>query len=421
MQREGNKLQHVSSAIAGAILAGSALVLAATTAYAASPTTTIYQAGGYGVRIAVGSEVELGPIAYAELPQCTPSIVTNTASATTAHLSGLVSLGAISSVASSTLDSSMGSSDIANVNILGGVITATEIKAVSSSSESDGVFSNSSEGSTFTGLKILGGLISVSDNPAPNTVIGLPGIGTVTLNEQTAYTSGDMADQTVNMIHVRVTLGLKAGTDIIIAQGYSSVKTTSIPAAMGGYAFAPKLVVGPVTSGPLVQELVPCYGTSGAVISDSTAETSFPGILNTGAVAVTVEGNVTKSLTSVQTTSSIAGVNLLSGLVSVSAINAVANASTTDGVHFVFSGGSTLVGLEVAGFPAIKDNPPVNTKVEIAGLGTLYLNRREIGADSVKIVPIELVVDTANTLGLAIGADLTVGIADAQLHNQTIP
>jgi len=49
------------------------------------------------------------------------------------------------------------------------------------------------------------------------------------------------------------------------------------------------------------------------------------------------------------------------------------------------------------------------------------LNRREIGADSVKIVPIELVVDTANTLGLAIGADLTVGIADAQLHNQTIP
>src|SRR5271170_1819978 len=371
MQSKSKKQRFSSGVIAGAILAGSALV-SSTAAYAESHTT-VYQASGYGAEVKVGDLAKLGPVAYAKLPNCTPLIDTYTASATSANESGLISTGVVQSVASSTLDSSMGSSDVVNLSILGGVITASEIKAVSSSSVDDGVFSFSSEGSIFSGLKVLG--LPVSVNVAPNTKINLPLIGSVTLNEQETFVSSTKASLTVNMIHVRITLGANAGTEIIVSQGFSDINTRAAPAAMGGSAYAPRLTVGPLTSGSLVYELVPCFGTGGVVQSDAIAETSLPGIVTTGAVTVTDEGNVTPTETSVQTTSSIAGVNLLSGLLTASAITGVASGTSTTPAVFNFTGGSTLVGLVVAGFPAITDNPPPNTKIEIANLGTLYLNR----------------------------------------------
>jgi hypothetical protein len=157
------------------------------------------------------------------------------------------------------------------------------------------------------------------------------------------------------------------------------------------------------------------------VETDSVADASIPGVVTTGAVSVSVEGSVSKAESSVETTSSIAGVNLLSGLLSATAIDAVATGTTTDGKNFVFNGGSTLAGLVVAGFPTITDNPKANTKLVIANLGTLYLNRVQYSADKVRVVPIELEVNAANALGLAIGADLTLGAVEAQLHSATIP
>ncbi len=413
-----NKNQRFSTGvIAGVVLAGSALAF--TNAAYANSSTTVYQASGYGAEVKAGSVAKLGPVAYALLPNCTPLVNTYTASVASANESGLISTGTINSVASSTLTSSMGSSDVDNLSILGGIITATEIKAVSSSSVSNGVFSFSSEGSVFAGLKVLG--LPVSVNVAPNTRINLPLIGSVTLNEQQTFVSSTKASLTVNMIHVRITLGSNAGTDIIVSQGFSDINTRAAPAAMGGSAYAPRLSAGPLTSGSIVYELVPCFGTGGVVQTDSIAETSLPGILSTGAVSVTDEGNVTLKETSVQTTSSIAGVNLLSGLLTATAITGVASGDSTTPAVFNFTGGSTLVGLVVAGFPAITDNPPPNTKIQILNLGTLYLNRVQPAANHIRVVPIELVINAENSYGLPIGADLTLGAVEAQLHNSTIP
>jgi hypothetical protein len=417
MQSNSKKQRFTSGVIAGAILAGAALV-SSPAAYA-DFHTTVYQASGYGAKVKVGDLAKLGPVAYALLPNCTPLVNTYTASVASANEPGVINTGAINSVASSTLDSSMGSSDVVNLSILGGLITASEIKAVSTSSVSGGVFSFSSEGSIFSGLKVLG--LPVSVNIAPNTKIALPGIGSVTLNEQDTFVSSTKASLTVNMIHVKITLGANAGTDIIISQGFSDINTRAAPAAMGGSAYAPRLTAGPLTSGAIVYELVPCFGTNGVVQTDAVAETSLPGIVSTGAVSVTDEGNVTLKETSVQTTSSIAGVNLLSGLLTATAITGVASGDSTTPAVFNFSGGSTLVGLVVAGFPAITDNPPPNTKIAIANLGTLYLNRVQPAADHIRIVPIELVIDAENSYGLPIGADLTLGGCEVQLHNSTIP
>ena len=417
MQSGNNKLQQLSSVVAKAMLAGSTLVL--TTSMAFAVRTTTYQASAYGAQVKVGSVVKLGPIATAEVPECSPTLATYTASATSANETGLLGTGAVSTVASSTLNNSMASSDVLGINILGGVITASEIKAVSTSTFEGGTtFTDSAAGSEFSGLKVLG--LPVSVNVAPNTVINLPLIGSVTLNEQVSTVSTDMSSLTVNMIHERVTLGANAGTDIIISQAVSEVINHSGPAALGGYAYAPRLTVGPVTSGSLVLELIPCTGTGGVVKSDSTASVDIPGVLTTGAVTVTQEGNLSSSIATDQATSSVAGVNLLSGLLNVSAITGVATGNVTSGA-FDFSGGSTLVGLTVEGFPAIKDNPPANTRINIPNLGTLYLNRVQTWPDKIRVAPIELEVTVANAFGLAVGADLTVGVVEAQLHSAAIP
>ncbi len=402
------------------ILAGSVVSLATVPGHAATFKENVHLADSYGAQVNIGSTVKLGKIAYAVLPSCyVQSTGTFVASAASINQSGLVSTGVVDSTASSTATASTGSSDVIGVNLLDGVISASEIKSVSNTLVSGGLYSSNATGTIFSGLKVLG--VPIAATVAPNTIIELPLIGSVVLNEQIASTSGGESKLTVNAIHVTVTAGVNKGVQIIIADAFSELKGTSAPAQVGGYAYAPELVAGPVTSGPLVLELIPCNGTSGAVETDSVAATSIPGIVSTGTVTVTGSGNVTTSETTSEATSSIAGINLLSGLLSASAITGSATGSTTDGVTFTFGGGSTFAGLSVAGHPEITADVASNTRINIANLGTLYLNRVQVFADKIKVTPIELVVSTANSLSLPIGADLTLGVVEAQLHSQTIP
>ena len=418
MQDARKNTQHrFIGAAVGSVLAGAIFALAANPSYA---ITTVHQARAYGARVNVGSVVKLGPVAVSELPSCdTQNVGSFTASAAAVNQAGLVGTGLVSTSASSTQGSSTGSSETVGVNLLNGLITSTDIKAVSTSSVNGGVYSFSTAGSTFGSLKVLG--IAIAANVAPNTVIELPLLGSVTLNEQVPYQSGDMASLTVNMIHVTLTLGANKGTEIIIGNASSSIKGQAVPAVVGGYAYAPQLVAKPVTTGPLALEIIPCFGTKGAVETDSVAATSIPGLLSTGAVTVTGTGNINKTETSSEATSTISGVNLLAGLVSATAIQGVASGVTADGTTFDFTGGSTFAGLSVAGHPEITVNVKPNTKIAIAGLGTLYLNKINYFPDKIKVAPIDLIINTTNTLGLPIGAELTVGVVEAALYSSTIP
>jgi hypothetical protein len=346
-----------------------------------------------------------------------------TASAASVSDAPFINTGVVDSVASSTATSSTASSDVLGVNLLGGVITANEIKAVSTTSVSGKVFSFSPAGSEFVNLSVLG--LPISVNPAPNTTIELPGIGSVVLNEQITATSSDMSTLTVNMIHIHVTLpnllGYPVGTQIIVADASSETKVVGGAAVVGGYAYAPQLFAGPVTSGPLVDVIIPCYGTYGVVKTDTVASAGLPGVLSTGAVTVTGVGNINSSGASSEATTTTASLNLLSGLVSATVIKATASGTTSNGETFDFTGGTTFGGISVAGHPEITVDVAPNTKISIPGLGTLYLNKVNKYTDKIKVVPIELLVTTTNTLGLAVGAEVTIGAAEAQLHSAAIP
>jgi hypothetical protein len=366
--------------------------------------------------------VKVGQVAGAALPSCATQAVGSVTASAASINAGVVNTGLVESVASSTETSSTGSSSIVGVNLLNGIISGTQLKAVSTSSvDSKGVFHFSTAGSTFGNLSVLG--IRIAENVAPNTVIDLPLIGSVSLNEQVPFVNSSEAQLSVNMIHVRITLGLlgfSPGTEIIVGSASSEIRTLTGPAAVGGYAYAPQLVAGPIVVGPLVSEQIGCFGTGGAVETNSVASVSAPGIISTGTITVTGTGNINATEATTQQTSSIAGLNLL-GLVGATVIKGQASATTTDGTNFDLSGGSTFVGLSVAGHPEIKANVAPNTQITIANLGVLYLNRVTRYADKVRVAPVELIINAANILGFPIGADLTVGVVEAELHSTEIP
>ena len=88
--------------------------------------------------------------------------------------------------------------------------------------------------------------------------------------------------------------------------------------------------------------------------------------------------------------------------------------SFTDGRVFTFSDtGSSFVNLSVAGFPELGDDVAPNTRVSLAGLGTLWLKRELFGPNSIEIRMIELVVEQENGFGVPVGARLQVGVAHA--------
>jgi hypothetical protein len=63
-------------------------------------------------------------------------------------------------------------------------------------------------------------------------------------------------------------------------------------------------------------------------------------------------------------------------------------------------------------------SPAPNTKVSIAGLGTLWLHRVIQTSTSIEVRMVELVVDASNTLGLPIGADVRIAVAHSAIVNQ---
>jgi len=97
----------------------------------------------------------------------------------------VLSTGAIESRAATSdsgdTQTSRTSSEVHNADVLTGLITADEIKAVSATSHNGNGFRTSAGGSQFVNLVVNGHPISA--HVAPNTTIRLPGVGRVVLNE----------------------------------------------------------------------------------------------------------------------------------------------------------------------------------------------------------------------------------------------
>jgi len=157
--------------------------------------------------------VDVPPVA---LPQNPDAVLAPTggmlgASVTSFTQPGVVSTDTLTADTNGTTSPTMASSDatarVENLDLLGGLVTAALIQSVSSST-CDGSSATSTAANTMFANLVVNGTAQ-SATPPPNTVVGVPGVATVTLNEQIAGGNGTSSSSlTVNAIHVVLAAGL---------------------------------------------------------------------------------------------------------------------------------------------------------------------------------------------------------------------
>lgn len=405
---------HVFMIAVVVALAANVLVAAAPALANANAKEIGFQGSAYGTSVNVGGVVKSGRSALSVLG-CTSQVgVTHTNTAVSVNAAVLTTGTIDTSTASETTASGVASTStttVQSVSVLGGLVSATALQSVSTTSRNNSTkkLSISAAGTTFTNLKVLG--IPITIQPAPNTTIALPGVGEVILNQQTGHVGTNTAGLTVIAIHVIVNITTPLapkGTQVVV-----SYANSSLGGPFGGllsglsYAASANVLSSTILLGEVFPQPLACFGTGGATRTNSGALVSVPPVVISGTAVDTAEGTV-GSTPAAETSSTIEGLNLL-GLVKATVIKADVTAT---GNPPALGDKSSFLKLSVAGFPAIGDNVPPNTKLTLPGLGTLWLHRVIKTSTSIRVIMVELIVNVSgNPLGLALGTTVIVASA----------
>jgi hypothetical protein len=414
---------RVFSSLGAAVMLAGSLGGASTALAAANPAPAAnemsFEGYAFGTEVNLASTVESGRSAPSSLGCTSDTGVTHTNSVASVGLPGILASGTVTTSTTSESVSggvaSTSTSETQGLSILGGLVGATTIKSVSTTTRASHAYSVSAAGTQFLNLTVLG--LPIASNPAPNTKLTLPGVGYVELNQQNGKVFSGSAHLRVIGIHVVVTLSTPlapVGTQIIVSSAQSSLGGP-VHGLLSGVAYgASANVANTVLAGPEFRETLGCLGTHGAVRTNTGVAVTIPGILTTGTVTDSVEGTDNAKAVSGAASSTIQGLNLLAGLVTASAVQSTV---TADGRPPTLGNDSTFLGLAVAGFPGITDNVPANTKLNLAGLGTLWLNRQTETASTITVTAIQLVVKVpSNPLGLSPGTVVNVARASVGVH-----
>jgi len=190
---------------------------------------------------------------------------------------GVVSTGTLTVNTNGTTSPTMASSDstarVEDLDLLGGLVTADLLQSVSSSTCGGGSATSSPANTMFLNLVVNG--TPIAGTPPPNTVIGVPGIATITLNEQIPGGNGTTASElTVNAVHVVLLNGLG---EAIIASAASGADCAPVVPPVGPTC-TPIPVLTPTANVPTATATVAATTT---VAPTATAPTPTP----TGPVA----------------------------------------------------------------------------------------------------------------------------------------
>jgi hypothetical protein len=418
------RIRVFSLVAAGLMVAGTlgAAGPAAAAAHAGPAAAQLGFAGAaFGTQAKVGSIVKSGRSALSTLGCTDQTGITHTNTVASVGLPGVITSGTVTtSAASGQTPAGAGSASSATTegaSLLGGLVSATAIESVSTTTRNQGTgkLGVSAAGTAFLGLRVAG--IPIGGTPAPNTKLTLPGVGYVVLNQQTGRVHADKAGLTVIGIHVVVTLSTPlapAGTQVIVSDATSSLGGP-VSGLLDGLSYGASVnVASTIIAGREFPEPLGCLGTGGGTRTNTGASVTIPAIANTDTVADTVEGTNTASAVSGEAASTVQGLNLLSGTVTATAIKADVTAS---GNPPTLANHSTFLGLSVAGFPGITDDVAPNTRLSLAGLGTLWLNRQIKTANKITAIMVQLDVKVPdNPLGLRPGTVVNIAYASVGIR-----
>ncbi|MDQ6697363.1 MAG: hypothetical protein M3Z46_07890, partial [Actinomycetota bacterium] len=278
----------------------------ATRAVASAPATRVGFSGhAFATYVTAAGVVRSGPSAVSALG-CGPPAGTTTSNSTVAvdvpgvlHGATLATTG--STYSSGTADRVATTATAQSVTFPG-ALTATAVKAESNTVHDSGGYRTSGTGTSIASLKLAGVPLPVLANPAPNTTIGVPGVGTLILNEQHTTITATSATITVIAMHLSVTIpGPQAGANFIVGYAYSAL-TAPTTGFVSGQAYGTQAQLGSlVGSGPSFLVNLPCGGTNGNLLTNTGAGVTVPTFLTAGAVTNTGRGSSNPTTASGQT------------------------------------------------------------------------------------------------------------------------
>ncbi|TVU62351.1 hypothetical protein FQP90_11945 [Paenarthrobacter nitroguajacolicus] len=417
------KRSHV--ALVGALtlaLAGSATpALAATTP---AQVTTGFSGSAYGSYIFnTDKTLTSGPTASSSI-SCTGATgktSSNTAAALTVPAVGNVGAAttSVKTLLTTTGKRIESKSTINGTTLLDGLITAGAITSESSADKNTaGAFSGTNK-TTIADLKVLG--IAVGANPGANTVLDLAvplvgSVGKITLNGQEKRLVNGSYQVSTTALRVEVLKaglpGLKIGTDIRLGVSTAHL-TPAQPGYLAGGGFGTKAILanGLLNSGPTALAYVRC---GGGTTTANVAGINIPGLAISGASTTTTTGVLTPQPKSA-VTNSLAGLNVLNGLIQADAIKAETSATKAAGATAAtLTDTSTFSNLRIKGLPAINASVAPNTVVQVPGLGQVTLHKVSKSSTAIIVTMIDIVLN--QPLGaLPTGSRIQIGYSNSGL------
>lgn len=414
-----SRLQHRALLFAPVLaLAASAVAIPA----ASADTAGQYAATGsaYGTSASLGSLIKSSPTAAVGLCSTDAASKSNDAQATslrTAGTAGVVKTQ-VSSQSSGSTRRAVTTARTGSINLLGGLIRADAVTATATSQHSSSGYSQSAS-SRIANLTIAGAPVAAT--PGKNTSVSLPdGLGTVVLNAQSTSTVNGNHTISENAIVVTLNsskaLGLPSGT--IVVGHASSTISAPIHRQAYGAAWATKVtgVNGQVLAGTTAPAGISCGGTGGATVHNTVAAATVGKSVGSGTASSTARSTDSATATTATTGTKLSDINLLSGVVRISALNVGATATRSASAGSPTTSATTsVVGLKINGKPVTVSVRP-NTKIDIAGVGTLWLRRTSHTATGIGVYGVQLKLLTDQS-GLKAGSTISLGYASAGVYD----
>jgi hypothetical protein len=304
----------------------------------------------------------------------------------------------------------------ADVSLLGGLIKADAVETVTTATKTpDGLSSTSS--TKFIGLTIAGQEYPV--NLPKDFNITIPGVAAIVANSSTEYTLAGGTYITGFGLYVGLLKPFKnvPATGTVLLNPTQSIVVPAPPPKAPqiggiGYSSQIKANAGPaldLDAGPSAFVATPPGGTGGQTVQNATAEVSVPNVLHVAAVKSWTTGKTVPGHGKVKVNNELAGLNVLNGLITADAISSGVVVKKKKSTKVRTKLGSRLLNLTVAG-NAIPATVPPNTKMELAGVGTLVLNEQVKAGWGGYVRALHLTLSTEQ-YGLPVGAQIEIGVA----------
>jgi hypothetical protein len=305
----------------------------------------------------------------------------------------------------------------ANVNVLGGLITAKAITTTTVEKRVNGVISATNH-SDFLDLKIAG-------NTLPTTIpqnygVRLGDLATVAVNAGGVattpnYTAAAGAGLYITLLKPSGTVD--KGAEIDLTPTYTMVFADDNPATghtTTGGAYATKIsaaagtAVG-VRSDPTVPTQIFAQGTKGQLWTNNSVGLNLGTVGKIGAIKTTGTAINTKTVATITTTASVADVNLLGGIITATAVKVTAHSE----LGHVPTATMTLADLKI-GSTKIPLSVRPNTVINL-GIGKVTINQQLRNGSYVMVRGVDIVLGKP-TGGLPAGAEIQLAVAYARAN-----